>query len=435
MALIYQQNWTNPTSTAQIYIDSSRNGATVNVTATVVCTLTYADGYINYNGEINFNMWSHNAHASANIKGYNDRWSVGTARTRTRTCYMSFTDTGSSYQIGFNMTIPDSRPAGAAFRIGDQYQNLGAPAYYAPSAPTWITASPNPCSINGQPLIAWGGANAGSLGRLYYDLEVRSSMPNGNWTDWLRISSAQQGTSYQEVVLSRMNVYSQLPYVGVQYQYRVRSSDGSYTTSGWISTSLYVSFGSPNPPTSYTLSDNKVKKNGSLMLTWSGGNGGEGKITSYEVEYRIYNHKTSDWSGWIQGYSGNSTSYTLDLSKMYSLLDGTYEICPSRDTSLCWGITGNSVENQARIELQKYNSLASQKCEISYRGNGYYKLKFVNSGKCLDVPNGKIVDGEQLWQYEDNDTNAQQWLIRMNEDSTYNIIPRIKHVFFSRCKK
>lgn len=74
MALVYSQSWTNPTSTANIYMDVYRNGATLTVNATVVCTLTYSSGYINYDGEINFNMWHGGASASANIKGYSDRW-------------------------------------------------------------------------------------------------------------------------------------------------------------------------------------------------------------------------------------------------------------------------------------------------------------------------------------------------------------------------
>ncbi|MCI7633903.1 MAG: RICIN domain-containing protein [Mollicutes bacterium] len=425
MALIYQQGWRSPTSTAQIYIDSSRNGAVVNVTATVVCTLTYSDGYINYNGEINFNMWSHGTSASANIKGYSDRWDRNTARTRTRTCSMSFVDIGSSYEIGFNMTIPADRPAGAAFRIDNQTRTLGAPSYNAPSAPTWINISPNPCGINGAPLITWGGANAGTLGTLYYDVEVRSSTPAGGWTNWLRIANAKSGSSYQEITLSQMNVHNQKPFVGVKYQYRVRSNDGTYATSGWVDVTLSVSFGTPAAPTTYTLSNNKIKKNGQITVTWSGGNGGAGQIVSYELEYRIYNHKTSTWSEWIQGYSGNSTSYIFDLSSLYGLANDTYSICAYGDTSLCWAVAKNSTENKALIELAKYSSLGSQQCNIQYRGDGFYKITFINSGMCVEVANAVAQDGVQLNQYSDNGTAAQQWLIRKNDDNSYSFIPRL----------
>ena len=255
MAEIYSQSWTNPTSTATIYMDTYRDGADIIVNATVVCTLTYSSGYIVYDGEINFNMWSGSVSASANIKGYSDRWSANTARTRTRTCSMRVRNLSNSLDIGFNMTIPDSRPAGAAFRIGNQNQSLPTSWYTAPTAPTWSNISPNPCNIKQAPLILWGGASAGSLGVLKYDVEVRSTKPTMpvTWTNWLRIATAQADTSYQEINLNLMNVLGQTPFVGVQYQYRIRSTDNTYSQSSWRETPvLTVSFVSPTPPTNYT---------------------------------------------------------------------------------------------------------------------------------------------------------------------------------------
>lgn len=314
MGLVYSGSWTNPTSNANIYIDTSRSGASIIVNATVVCTLVYSSGYINYDGEINFNMWHGGASASANIKGYSERWSAGSARTRTRTCSMSFIDTGNSFDIGFNITIPSNRPSGAAFRTGDQYQRIGAPGYAAPTAPTWININPNPCGINSAPTVTWGGASAGSLGVLRYDVEVRSTRPNGTWTNWLTISTGQTGTSFREIALNGMNVHGQKPFAGVKYQYRVQSSDYAYAASGFVnSPQLVVSFDAPTPPTSYTLSSMNVKKDGNVSISWTGATGGSGSITSYNVGYRIYHHKTSTWSEWFTTQV-SVTNFTLDLT-------------------------------------------------------------------------------------------------------------------------
>ena len=319
MALIYEQNWSSPTSNAKIYIDVGRNGANIVVNATIVCTLTYSSGFINYDGEINFNMWHGSASASANIKGYYDRWAVNTARTRTRTCSMSFTDIGSSFNIGFNMTIPSSRPAGAAFRIDYHEMWLNAPSFNAPSQPTWINITPNPCGIDNRPLITWGGAGAGTLGRLYYDVEVKSTRPDGSWTNWLNIARGQSGTSYQEIALRGMNVYGQTPFVGVRYKYRVRSSDGSYLTSGWIETAdLNAAFTSPTPPSNYSLSTKTLKKDGTVKISWSGASGGSGSISSYQLDYLIYNHKTSTWTNWPTAYNGTATSYDFAIADYYA---------------------------------------------------------------------------------------------------------------------
>ena len=429
MALIYSEGWKNPTSTASIYIDTSRNGAVVTVTATVVCSLTYSSGYINYDGEINFNMWCAAARASANIKGYSDRWTQNSARTRTRTCSMSFVSVDSSFALGFNMTIPASRPAGAAFRIGDHYASIGLPGYSAPSAPTWISATPNPCSINASPTMTWGGARAGTLGRLYYDVEVRSTTPSGSWTDWLRISSAQSQASFKEIVLKNMNVHSQKPFVGVKYQYRVRSSDGSYATSGWIAVTLNVSFGSPTPPTSYIFSDTSIKKDGSIKVSWSGATGGSGSIVSYELGYRIYNHKTSKWSDWATLYPDSKTSYTFDLSSFYGLLDNTYIIRSKANTNYVINVKDNSTQDEAKINLWQYTGATNQQCKIEYTNDGFYKITFVNSGKCLDVKGAKPSKGLQLQQFTDNGSIAQKWLIRKNNDGTYSFITKTGYEF------
>lgn len=318
MDLIYQQSWTSPTSTAKIYMNVSRNKDKIVVDAVVECTLTYDSGYINYDGEINFNMWHGTTSTSANIKGYSDRWAANTPRTRTRKCSIDFTDTSNRFDIGFNMTIPSNRPAGAAFRISDQFKWLDAPSFNAPSQPTWINITPNPCGIDNRPLITWGGASAGTLGTLYYDVEVKSTQPNGDWTDWLRISSAQRNASFQEIILRNMNVQGQTPFVGVKYKYRVRSSDGSYLTSGWVETTdLSVSFTNPTPPTNYTLSDNSIKKDGAIQISWSGGSGGSGNISSYQLDYRIYNHRTSTWTNWTTVYNGTATSYNFVIANYY----------------------------------------------------------------------------------------------------------------------
>lgn len=339
MAQVYSQSWVSPTSTATIYMDTYRDGADIVVNATVVCTLTYSSGYIIYDGEINFNMWSGAVGASANIKGYYDRWAANTARTRTRTCSMRIRTTASSVDIGFNMTIPSSRPAGAAFRIGAQYRTLGAPSYIAPTQPTWASISPNPCGINQAPLITWGGASAGSLNTLRYDVEVRSTVTySPAWSEWLRISTAQSATSYQEFALNTMNVYGVKPFVGVKYQYRVRSTDNAYSNSGWKETPvLSVTFTPPAPPTNYRLTVTTVKKDGTIGLSWSGATGGAGSISSYIVSSRYFNHKTTSWSGWKKLYQGNRSNYSFNVTNVYPNAQNGDSIQLRISTTNSWG--------------------------------------------------------------------------------------------------
>lgn len=312
----YYNSWsyTAPSGTAEVWIDATRNGVNVTVNATVKCTFRYSNDYIAYNGEINFNMWRDANNASATIKGYYDTWYATNEWSRTRSCSMTFPWYGNDMVLGFNMTVPSGN---SRFSIPNTEINLDVPDYIAPGAPTWCNISPNPCSINAAPTITWGGATAGSSGRILYDVEVRSSTPTGGWTNWLRIANSQTATSYQEIVLSGMNVNNQKPFAGVKYQYRIRVWDGIQTTSGWInSPELVVGFINPSPPTSYTLSDSSIKKDGSITITWSGASGGSGSIVRYYLDWRIYDHNTKKWTDWDR-LSTTNTNYTFNILEYY----------------------------------------------------------------------------------------------------------------------
>lgn len=312
----YYNSWsyTAPSGTAEVWIDATRNGVNVTVNATVKCTFRYSNDYIAYNGEINFKMWRDANNASATIKGYYDRWYATNEWSRTRSCSMTFPWYGNDMVLGFNMTVP---PGNSRFSIPNTEINLDVPDYIAPCAPTWCNISPNPCSINAAPTITWGGATAGSSGRILYDVEVRSSTPTGGWTNWLRIANSQTATSYQEIVLSGMNVNNQKPFAGVKYQYRIRVWDGVQTASGWInSPELVVGFINPSPPTSYTLSDSSIKKDGSITITWSGASGGSGSIVRYYLDWRIYDHNTKKWTDWDR-LSTTNTNYTFNILEYY----------------------------------------------------------------------------------------------------------------------
>lgn len=314
MSYYNKWNYSSPTSTAEVWISSVRNGASVTINAQVTCTFRYTNSYIEYNGEINFNMWVANASASANIKGYYDRWYGSNEMSRTRYCSMTFNSLDSGISLGFNINTPTGRQV---FKVPDTYITLDLPTYNPPSAPTWININPNPCNVTSAPLISWGGAVPGSLGSLYYDLQTRALQSNGNWTDWIT-RGTYSATSFSEQRINTFTTAGFIPYIGIQYQYRVRSSDGVYATSGWLTSGvLNITFGNPNPPTSYSVSPDKVKKEGTINTSWSGGDGGTGNVTSYSLEYRTYIKDTKSWSEWKVAYNGSSTSYLFNVPAFF----------------------------------------------------------------------------------------------------------------------
>jgi hypothetical protein len=308
----------NPTMDVTIYIDTFRQGADIQVVANAVCSFRYTDGVLGTGYYAYFNVWTPDTTGSATgeIKSSSETWRASAEMSRTTTVSYSINSQANNIRVYFNIT-------GAPGQVSlvtpqDEYNILlDAPAFTAPSAPTWVNVTPNPCGIDGRPLITWGGAAAGSTGILLYDIEVQSSKSSGGWTDWVRLGNAQSPASYQDTIIRNKNIGGQTPYIGVQYKYRIRSSDGQYSNSSWIYSSiLNVSFGSPTAPTSYRLSSTRIKKGNPVTVSWSGGSGGTGTISGYYLEVRTYNHITATWSGWSQIYAGVSTSYTYSNASL-----------------------------------------------------------------------------------------------------------------------
>lgn len=330
----------SPTSRAEINFNITRDKADIIVEANVSATLVYSSGFINYDGEINFNMSYGSNSASATIKEYYDRWSVGTPRTREVSCSMRFPSTESSFTIDFNISTPSPNQS---LNTGDQSITIETDAFVKPTNPTWFSYTPNPCSINQAPLFTWGGAQAGSTGVLRYDIIVRSSKPEGGWTEWLQISNNQVNASYQEVVLSQMNIYGVKPFYGVRYQYGIRSSDGGYSTAdSWYHPADVVPiFREPTAPSDISVSTTSPKLDGSVTLKWSGATGGDGKIEGYRLDVRSSRKGSGSWAVWVKKYEGSNTSYTYDIQKNFPTAKNGDSIQFRISTYNSWGQTSS----------------------------------------------------------------------------------------------
>lgn len=328
----YTNTWTytGPTATATVNISATRSGANITVTGTITCSFVYSDDFLAYDGAINWNLYVGSQVEGTEVKGYSDRWYASNEKSRTRSVSITIQDLESSAQISFsNSTVSGY----TCFNIPYTTITLtDIPAYLAPSKPTWISINPSTAHVyspnsSSTPVITWGGASAGTLGTLYYDLEIRMRNTNGNWTDWYRASNAQTGTSYTDVPVLNAHVYGVTMKPGVALQYRVQSSDGSYATSGFIESKvLEVSFTAPTAPTRYTASVNPVKSGGSSVISWSGASGGAGNISKYNVSFRFYDKSAGSWSSWSSEKSQTSTNITIVPKNYFSSIQNGDQI-------------------------------------------------------------------------------------------------------------
>ena len=109
--------------------------------------------------------------------------------------------------------------------------------------------------------------------------------------------------------------------------------------------------------------------------------------------------------------------------------EGIYRIAIFNNKYIGLDIAGASKENQANVHLWHYQGEIQQTFEIIYDNFGYYKIKNVNSGKVLDVEWGGMTPGTNVWQYEDNNSDSQKWIIEKTDDGYYNIISKLNGLY------
>lgn len=109
-----------------------------------------------------------------------------------------------------------------------------------------------------------------------------------------------------------------------------------------------------------------------------------------------------------------------------SISDGAYHIVSALDNSYGLNVAYNSTDCGANIQLHNNveDSNFTSVVDVKYLGNGYYKLIMRNSGRVLDVQNASTSNGANVWQYDDNGTSAQQWIIRDAGEGYFYIISK-----------
>ena len=103
--------------------------------------------------------------------------------------------------------------------------------------------------------------------------------------------------------------------------------------------------------------------------------------------------------------------------------DGEYHIVSALDNNMGLDVEAASSDLCANIQL--YNNVLddSQGFVVNYLGDGYYKITNKHSGKSLDVANGGMKSGTNVWQYDYTGDNAQKWIIKESGDGKYfNIV-------------
>ena len=152
------------------------------------------------------------------------------------------------------------------------------------------------------------------------------------------------------------------------------------------------------------------KKNG-LYLDVKGGD------SSNEANVQVWNKNGSDAQRWRFVAWGKNVGETVS--------EGRYHIVSALDGATK-GLDVYCGEKDSGANIQIYDNLDddSQTFELTYLGEGYYKIINTNSGKSLDVESADTKKGSNIQQYGYVGANQQIWVIKESSGGWFNIISK-----------
>lgn len=130
------------------------------------------------------------------------------------------------------------------------------------------------------------------------------------------------------------------------------------------------------------------------------------------------------------GYISDAQKWRFMPLGTQTIDDGEYYISTALDESKVLDIDAGEIsDNNANAQLWELLNLENQVFSLRYNDNGYYNIICKQSGKHLEVEGGNIEVGSNVQQYDENGTDAQQWVINPTGDGYFNIVSRCNGLY------
>ena len=128
----------------------------------------------------------------------------------------------------------------------------------------------------------------------------------------------------------------------------------------------------------------------------------------------------------IQTWQSNNTKgQQFKLNKVEfekgtkTIEDGRYVISMASNTSRALQAKNASKDNAIAMCIGDNNACTAQRFDITYLGDGYYKIIAVYSGRALDVYQEDSYDGARVQQYNWHNSDGQKWIIKSIGNGQY----------------
>lgn len=138
---------------------------------------------------------------------------------------------------------------------------------------------------------------------------------------------------------------------------------------------------------------------------------------------QIYTQNGTSAQAWKLLKVSNSREEIDDLAQKNknTLVDGTYTINSTLNTSYVLDVNGGSKVNFGNIQLYQSNGTLAQGWKVNHDSKGYVTFINIGSGKAIDVKDGSAYNRQNISQYTSNNTYAQKWIV-VQEGNGFKII-------------
>ena len=163
--------------------------------------------------------------------------------------------------------------------------------------------------------------------------------------------------------------------------------------------------------------------NDSYVLDLSGG---DVRNTS---NIQLYKTNGTGSQRWYFG-TFEETRQKLDkMAKQYNaeIKEGTYIISTASNPNYSLDVKYGSKNRSANVWLYGNNETTAQQWMLRKDSVGYITFVNVNSKKALDVSGGKVKNSSNIQQYDVNNTYSQKWIAKKNTDGSLTFVSALDY--------
>lgn len=144
---------------------------------------------------------------------------------------------------------------------------------------------------------------------------------------------------------------------------------------------------------------------------------------------QLYKMNGTGSQRWYFGTFEEARQKLDKMAKQYNaeIEEGTYIISTASNPNYSLDVKYGSKGRSANVWLYGNNETTAQQWMLRKDSVGYITFVNVNSNKALDVLNGKAKNGSNVQQYDVNNTYSQKWIAKKNTDGTLTFVSALDY--------